>query len=90
MLETRPNSQGNQKILAIEDDPEVLALYKTYLQKRGYEVISATGAVEGTCHATSQRDARRPHSRSPEATREGRRGWTRFRASSAMACSDSP
>jgi DNA-binding response OmpR family regulator len=38
--------QGN-KILAIEDDPEVLALYKSYLQKRGYKVISAAGAVEG-------------------------------------------
>ncbi|MDQ3283743.1 MAG: response regulator [Acidobacteriota bacterium] len=46
MLETRSNKPNN-KILAIEDDPEVLALYKTYLQKRGYEVLSATGAVEG-------------------------------------------
>jgi DNA-binding response OmpR family regulator len=46
MLETRSNSP-NHKILAIEDDPEVLALYKSYLQKRGYEVLSASGAVEG-------------------------------------------
>ena len=46
MLETRSN-QVNNKILAIEDDPEVLALYKSYLQKRGYEVLSASGAVEG-------------------------------------------
>ena len=38
MLESRTNTNPNQKILAIEDDPEVLALYKTYLQKRGYEV----------------------------------------------------
>ena len=38
---------ANHKILAIEDDPEVLALYKSYLQKRGYEVLSATGAIEG-------------------------------------------
>ena len=37
----------NNKILAIEDDPEVLALYKSYLQKRGYEVLSAAGAAEG-------------------------------------------
>lgn len=36
-----------QKILAIEDDPEVLQLYKSYLQRRGYSVISASGAVEG-------------------------------------------
>jgi CheY-like chemotaxis protein len=46
MLETARNGAKN-KILAIEDDPEVLALYKSYLQKRGYEVLSAAGAVEG-------------------------------------------
>src|SRR3977135_3796811 len=40
-------SNPNHKILAIEDDPEVLALYKSYLQRRGYEVLSAAGAVEG-------------------------------------------
>jgi predicted Zn-dependent peptidase len=34
------------KILAIEDDPEVLGLYKAFLQKRGYEVLSAAGAVD--------------------------------------------
>ncbi|HEY8130998.1 MAG TPA: response regulator [Thermoanaerobaculia bacterium] len=44
ILET--NRSKANKILAIEDDPEVLALYKTYLQKRGFEVLSATGAVE--------------------------------------------
>lgn len=50
MQETRTTSSRNDpnnKILAIEDDPEVLALYKSYLAKRGYEVLSATGAVEG-------------------------------------------
>ena len=35
------------KILAIEDDPEVLALYQAYLQKKGYQVLSAAGAIEG-------------------------------------------
>lgn len=39
--------QKRFKILAIEDDPDVLALYRTYLQKRGYEVLSASGAAEG-------------------------------------------
>ena len=43
-VETMRSKQN--KILAIEDDPEVLALYKTYLQKRGYEVLSAAGATE--------------------------------------------
>ena len=40
------SSGRSNKILAIEDDPEVLALYKSYLQKRGYDVLSAGGAVE--------------------------------------------
>ena len=47
VLETTKRSKDQNKILAIEDDPEVLALYKAYLQKRGYEVLSAAGAVEG-------------------------------------------
>jgi DNA-binding response OmpR family regulator len=47
MTEAARQSNDANKILAIEDDPEVLALYKSYLQKRGYEVLSATGATEG-------------------------------------------
>ena len=53
---TRQNQQ--QKILAIEDDPEVLSLYKSYLQKRGYEVLSASGAVEGMGLLQSNPDTR--------------------------------
>lgn len=59
MLEARTNSKDPQnKILAIEDDPEVLALYKSYLQKRGYEVLSATGAVEGMSLLAANPDTR--------------------------------
>jgi len=50
MQETRSTTSSRDnanKILAIEDDPEVLAMHKAYLQKRGYDVLSATGAVEG-------------------------------------------
>jgi DNA-binding response OmpR family regulator len=57
MLETnRPNKSN--KILAIEDDPDVLALYKSYLQKRGYQVLSASGAVEGINVLQSNPDTR--------------------------------
>ncbi len=57
MLETnRPNKSN--KILAIEDDPDVLALYKSYLQKRGYQVLSASGAVEGINILQSNPDTR--------------------------------
>lgn len=51
------NDQNN-KILAIEDDPEVLALYKSYLQKRGYDVLSAGGAVEAMNILQSNPDTR--------------------------------
>lgn len=34
------------KILAVEDDPEVLALYVTFFERRGYEVLSASGGLE--------------------------------------------
>ncbi|HUF16892.1 MAG TPA: response regulator [Thermoanaerobaculia bacterium] len=47
-----------QKILAIEDDPEVLQLYKSYLQRRGYSVISASGAVEGMSLLQAHPDTR--------------------------------
>jgi len=46
------------KILAIEDDPDVLALYKSYLQKKGYHVLSAAGAVEGMSVLQSNPDTR--------------------------------
>lgn len=39
-------TQAN-KILAIEDDPEVLQLYVSFFGRRGYEVLSAAGAEEG-------------------------------------------
>lgn len=45
-LSENADSRSN-KILAIEDDPDVLNLYKSYLQRRGYSVLSASGAVEG-------------------------------------------
>jgi DNA-binding response OmpR family regulator len=60
MLETSRSSSNNpnHKILAIEDDPEVLQLYKSYLQKRGYEVLSATGAIEGMNLLSANPDTR--------------------------------
>ena len=57
-MTTETSRSLNHKILAIEDDPEVLALYKAYLQKRGYEVLSAAGAVEGMSILQSNPDTR--------------------------------
>ncbi|HVT45196.1 MAG TPA: response regulator [Thermoanaerobaculia bacterium] len=50
--------RNHHKILAIEDDPEVLALYKSFLQKKGYEVLSAAGAVEGMTLLKAHPDTR--------------------------------
>ncbi len=59
MTEATTHSTGaRHKILAIEDDPDVLALYKSYLQKRGYEVLSASGATEGISLLQSHPDTR--------------------------------
>ena len=57
MRETNGASKGS-KILAIEDDPEVLHLYKSFLQKKGYQVISASGAQEGMSLLQSNPDTR--------------------------------
>lgn len=57
-MQVEPSRSRNNKILAIEDDPEVLALYKTYLQKRGYEVVSAAGAVEAMSLLQTHPDTR--------------------------------
>jgi DNA-binding response OmpR family regulator len=58
MLEQVHSDPGINKILAIEDDPEVLALYKSYLQRRGYRVLSASGALEGMNLLQSNPDTR--------------------------------
>ena len=58
MVETNTMRSRLNKILAIEDDPEVLGLYKAYLQRRGYEVLSAAGAVEGMSLLQSNPDTR--------------------------------
>ncbi len=58
MLEASCSGSKANKILAIEDDPEVLSLYKSYLQKRGYEVLSAAGAIEGMTVLQNNPDTR--------------------------------
>ena len=40
-----PQTGGHEKILAVEDEPALLALMQSVLQSLGYEVISATNGV---------------------------------------------
>jgi DNA-binding response OmpR family regulator len=51
-------SHGGNKILAIEDDPEVMQLYVSFFQRKGYDVISAKGAVEGMAMLQAHPDTR--------------------------------
>jgi CheY-like chemotaxis protein len=37
-----PKEQGKRVLLAVDDDPGVITLYKRYLEKRGYQVIGVT------------------------------------------------
>ena len=49
---------STQKILAIEDDPEVMQLYVSFFQRKGYDVISAKGAKEGMAMFQAHPDTR--------------------------------
>ncbi|HVT02339.1 MAG TPA: response regulator [Thermoanaerobaculia bacterium] len=47
-----------KKILAIEDDPEVLHLYSTFFNRKGYTVISASGGNEAMSLLRANPDTR--------------------------------
>jgi CheY-like chemotaxis protein len=40
--EEKPNINGKKVILAVDDDPQVLALYERYLGPQGYDVVGLT------------------------------------------------
>ena len=47
MTQTQASDSTQAKVLAIDADPEVLGLYKSYLSRHGYEVVGTTAASEG-------------------------------------------
>lgn len=51
-------SSSTRKILAIEDDPDVLQLYVNFFQRKGYQVLSASGAEEGMTLLRNNPDTR--------------------------------
>jgi DNA-binding response OmpR family regulator len=51
-------STPGKKILAIEDDPDVLQLYVTFFKRRGYEVITAPGGTEAMSLLRAHPDTR--------------------------------
>jgi two-component system alkaline phosphatase synthesis response regulator PhoP len=53
-----PAVAKDKKILAIEDDPEVLHLYVSFFRKQGYDVVTAAGAVEGMALLKAHPDTR--------------------------------
>jgi CheY-like chemotaxis protein len=40
--EEKPEPHGGKRVLAVDDDPQVLALYERYLGPQGYDVITLT------------------------------------------------
>jgi DNA-binding response OmpR family regulator len=57
-METTTTAANNKKILAIEDDPEVLSLYVSFFKKQGYDVVTASGAVEAMATLEANPDTR--------------------------------
>jgi len=51
-------STPTKKILAIEDDPEVLKLYSSFFNRKGYTVISASGGNEAMSLLRAHPDTR--------------------------------
>lgn len=49
---------ARHKIMAIEDDPEVLSLYVNFFRRKGYDVISAIGGHEAMSLLQSHPDTR--------------------------------
>lgn len=51
-------ADDKKKILAIEDDPDVLNLYVSFFRKKGYDVVTAAGALEGMAMLRANPDTR--------------------------------
>ncbi len=54
----RLEKNSGKKILAIEDDPEVLDLYETFFKRKGYQVLSASGGQEAISLLQAHPDTR--------------------------------
>ena len=46
---------GGKKILIVEDDEDLLCLYRLYLQGESYQIIEAKNGLEGVEHAEQDR-----------------------------------
>ena len=57
-MTTSTATHSGRKILAIEDDPEVLQLYVAFFNRKGYEVISASGGTEAIAVLRANPDTR--------------------------------
>ena len=57
-METTTTAVNSKKILAIEDEPDVLSLYVSFFKKQGYDVVTASGAVEAMATLEANPDTR--------------------------------
>lgn len=51
-------SLSRKKILAVEDDPDVLGLYVAFFRRKGYDVLSAQGGTEAVSLLQAHPDTR--------------------------------
>lgn len=51
---TNPKETRSARILAIDDDPDIVGYIRTYLEPHGYQVSTATGSAQAIEAATSQ------------------------------------
>ncbi len=67
-----PEAKGGKVVLAIDDDPQVIALYERYLQPQGYQVVAVTDSV----HAKERAKQLKPFAITLDIMMPGVDGWT--------------
>ncbi|MGB9723458.1 MAG: response regulator, partial [Chloroflexia bacterium] len=74
--EAEPAIPAGRTVLVVDDDPDVIALFRRYLEEQGYQVIGATDAVEALRLAWEEH----PYAITLDIVLPGEDGWTVLRA----------
>ncbi len=72
----QPVAPSGRTVLVVDDDPDVISLFRRYLEDQGYQVISATDAVEALRLAWEEH----PYAITLDIILPGEDGWTILRA----------
>ena len=74
--EEQAAAPAGRTVLVVDDDPDVISLFRRYLEEQGYQVIGATDAVEALRLAWEER----PYAITLDIVLPGEDGWTVLRA----------